>query len=136
MEFLSLREKIAHENKARATRYAGFQELHEKARAAGIQAGADCAPIPMAVIDQLHGQIWRVDDGACGFAWVTVRPGNCPFANWAKKNGIMSRAWDGGVQLWVSEFGQSVDRKSAFASAYARVLTDAGIRAYAGSRLD
>jgi hypothetical protein len=136
MEFSSLREKIAYESKARAARVSEFEALAARAYEAGMRAGVECMPIPMAVMDELRGQLWRVDDGACGFAWVTVRPANCAFANWAKKTGLMRKAYDGGVQYWVSEFGQSVDRKTAFAGAYARVLSEAGINAYAGSRLD
>jgi hypothetical protein len=136
MEFSTLREKISHESKARAARAVEFETLIERAIAEGIRAGADCMPIPMNVIDELRGQLWRVDDGACGFAWVTVKPANCAFANWAKKAGYMRPAYGGGVQYWVSEFGQSVERKSAFAGAFARVLCEAGINAFAGSRLD
>jgi hypothetical protein len=36
----------------------------------------------------------------------------------------------------VSEFGQSVDRKAAYAGAYAQVLRNSGIDCYADSRLD
>ena len=115
---------------------AQFADLIERATAAGIDAGVKCAPIPMDVIDRAGGQLWRIDDGACGFAWVTVKPANCAFANWAKRTGIMRPAYGGGVQYWVSEFGQSVDRKSAFAGAFADVLREAGINAFAGSRLD
>lgn len=136
MEFATLREKISHEKKARIARDQEYQELAARAYQAGIKAGAECRPIPMAVIDQLNGQYWRVDDGSCGFAWVTVRPANCAFAKWAQRTGIMRKAYGGGVQLWVSEFGQSEERKAAFAGAYARVLCEAGINAIAGSRLD
>jgi hypothetical protein len=40
------------------------------------------------------------------------------------------------VTYWVSVFGQSVDRKAAFAGAYAKVLRENGIQATAGDRLD
>jgi hypothetical protein len=136
MEYASLREKISHESKARVARAMEFQALIERAIADGVRAGAHCAPISMQVLDRAGGRIWLVDDGACGFAWVTVKPANCAFANWAKKAGYMRPAYGGGVQYWVSEFGQSVDRKSAFAGAFARVLCEAGINAFAGSRLD
>ena len=136
MQFSTLREKIAHESKARATRNAGFQELAQRAYEAGIKAGTECRPVPMTVINELRGELWRIDDGACGFAWVTVRPANCAFAIWAKKTGLMRSAYGGGVQYWVGEFGQSEERKSAFAGAYARVLCEAGINATSGSRLD
>jgi len=136
MEFSTLREKISHESKVRAARNQGFAELAQRAYEAGIQAGVNCRPVPMQVLDELNGQAWRVDDGACGFAWVTVKPANSAFAKWAQAQGIMRKAYGGGVQYWVSEFGQSEERKAAFAYAYARVLCEAGINAFAGSRLD
>ena len=135
MEFSTLREKIAHESKMRVIRADQFEELFTRAYEAGIKAGFECRPVPMAVISDAM-IIDRIDDGACGFAWITVKPANGAFANWAKKNGRMRKAYGGGVQYWVSEFGQSVDRKSAFAGAFARVLCEAGINAFAGSRLD
>lgn len=133
MEFSTLREKIAHESKARAARNDGFVELVARAHEAGLNAGYNARPVPMGVIDK--NCIYRIDDGACGFAWVSF-PGNTAFGRWAKKQGIARPHWPSGLCVWVSEFGQSVDRKSAYAGAYARVLNDAGIAAYAGSRLD
>jgi hypothetical protein len=136
MQYATLKEKISAEKNARASRYAEFQALADRAREAGLQAGIEASPVPMHVIDELRGQLWRVDDGACGFAWVKVKPANSSFAIWAKARGLMSPAYGGGVDYWVTEFGQSVARKEAFANAYAAVLREAGINAYAGSRLD
>jgi len=42
----------------------------------------------------------------------------------------------GGHYLYIGAFGQSYDRKTAYAQAFAKVLTDAGISAYATSRID
>jgi hypothetical protein len=134
-QFNSLREKIAFEKTERESRYQKFSDLVEKAITEGLRAGRDCRPIPMYVVDQ-GVPIDRIDDGACGFAWVTVKPANSSFAIWAKKNKLMRSAYGGGVQYWVSEFGQSVDRKAAFAGAFAKVLREAGINAVAGDRLD
>jgi len=135
MEYASLREKIRAEKAARMSRYADFKDIVDKAYQAGIEAGKSAMPIPMYVIDQ-GIPIDRIDDGACGFAWVTVRPANSSFAIWAKKQGIMRPMYGGGVTYWVSSFGQSVDRKAAFAGAYAKVLRENGIQATAGDRLD
>lgn len=122
---------------------ANFEALWSKAYAAGLQAGQNAIPTPMIVREgnldgsaKAGGKSWYVSEGPCGFAWVTVRPGNCAFANWAKKKGLMSRAYGGGVQYWVGEFNQSIARKEAFAYAAADVLQEAGIKAYGGSRLD
>ncbi len=134
MEYATLREKIAAEKTERVNRYAKYQEIIDKAYKAGIEAGKNARPIPMYVIDQ-GIPIDRIDDGACGFAWIAF-PGNTSFGKWAKKQGLARSHYPSGLCVWVSEFGQSVDRKEAFAGAYARVLKDSGIDAYAGSRLD
>jgi len=134
MQYTTLREKIAAEKAERVNRYAKYQETIDKAYKAGIEAGKNARPIPMYVIDQ-GIPIDRIDDGACGFAWIAF-PGNTSFGKWAKKQGLARSHYPSGLCIWVSEFGQSVDRKDAFAGAYAKVLKDNGIDAYAGSRLD
>lgn len=143
-EYGSLREKIAAEKGARKEKYAKFEAAYLKAREAGLRAGAAHNPHPM-IVQEREGpfggavkQEWFVSEGACGFAWVTIHPGNCAFANWLKKNKYASPAYGGGVQIWISEFNQSVERKEAYANAMAKVLREElGIAdIYAGSRLD
>ena len=119
--------------------------LYTSAVAAGMRALAACKPEPMVIgsavglsnrIDTTQ-PIYIVDDGACGFAWVNVKPGNSAFAKWLVKNGHARKdSYYGGVTVWVTEGGQSIGKKEAYANVFARVLTDAGIRAYAASRLD
>lgn len=120
-------------------------DLHARAHAAGYAAGSDFTPTPMHVVEHsnplddsspVKRDYGLYADGVCGFAWVNVRPGNSSFARWLTKTNIGRAAYEGGVQLWISHFGQSMERKSAYARAYAQVLTDAGIRAYAESRMD
>ena len=135
MQYATLREKISAEKTLRAQRNEGFSDLIARAYAAGIKAGRECMPIPMVVCDHTGQPIECVDSGACGFAWIAF-PGNTAFGRWAKKQGIARSHYPSGLCVWVSEFGQSVDRKAAFAGAYTAVLVDAGIDAYAGSRLD
>jgi len=135
MEFSTLREKIAHESKQRAARNAGFAALVSVAHAAGIRAGRECRPIPMIVSTASGIEIECVDDGACGFAWIEFA-GNTAFGRWAKKEGIAGNHYPSGLCIWVHEFGQSVDRKAAYAGAYAQVLRNSGIDAFANSRLD
>jgi hypothetical protein len=77
-----------------------------------------------------------IADGVCGFAWITVKPGNCGFAKYLVKKGAARRAYGGGVSVWVSAFNQSMAKKEAYARAFAEVLANAGIRAYAESRMD
>jgi hypothetical protein len=136
MEYLTLREKIAAEKVERAAKYERFQAIIDQAFAAGEQAGISAMPLPMGICTSDGRLIDIIDEGACGFAWVTVKPANSSFAIWAKKQGLMRSAYGGGVQYWVKGFGQSVDRKAAFAGAFAKVLQDNGIKATAGDRLD
>ena len=74
--------------------------------------------------------------GVCGFSWITVRPGTSSFARWLAKNKRASRGYYGGIELWIREFGQSMEKKLAYSEAFSQVLRDAGIKAYAGSRMD
>ena len=117
-----------------------FQTLHERAHDAGMKAGTESSPIPMTVQEadlsgNPIGKTWYVSEGACGFAWIRFK-GNTAWGKWAKAQGIATPAYPKGLQIWVSEFNQSVTRKEAYANAYAKVLCGAGIEAYADSRLD
>ena len=139
MEYGSLREKIAAEGKARKERYAKFAAVYEKAVAAGLAAGQAAVPVAMVVREEVPatGRSWYVSEGICGFAWVNVYPGNSSFALWLKKNGHASKAYQGGMQVWVSEFGQSMQRKEAYAAAMAETFrNELGVKAYSGSRMD
>jgi hypothetical protein len=145
-QYGSLREKIAAEKAERLARYARFAAVYQLADAAGAEAAEKASPTPMVVVQHANPlddsspvvrQYAPVEGGVCGFAWVTVRPGNCSFALWAAKNKGWSKAYHGGMQLWVSAYGQSMERKDAYAQAFAAVLRDElGIRAYSGSRMD
>jgi hypothetical protein len=121
---------------------AQFEAAFAKAVAAGLEAGEASKPRPMVVQEMLGmspivKQSWYEPEGMCGFAWVNVSPGNSPFANWLKKAGLARKAYGGGVDVWVSDFGQSVERKEACANAMAKVLKEElGVSAYASSRLD
>lgn len=146
MSYGTLREKIAAESAERKLRYAAFAAAYDKAVAAGRAAGEACSPRPMIVTQHVNAlddgspaaKQWYAAEGACGFAWVKVFPGNCSFAKWLIKQGIAKgRAYAGGVDIWVSAFGQSIERKQACASAMAKVLVaELGVKAYADSRLD
>ncbi|HVG51646.1 MAG TPA: hypothetical protein VM867_08440 [Xanthobacteraceae bacterium] len=143
VEYGSLREKIAAESAVRKANGAKFEAAYNKAAAAGKAAGEAVVPRPM-VVQQRAGvfggavvQDWFESEGLCGFAWVNVSPGNSPFANWLKKNKLARKAYAGGVDIWISAFGQSSERKEACARAMAKVLVDElGVSAYADSRLD
>lgn len=112
----------------------GFDQLWSDAVKAGYEAVDKLNVRPMIV--RSATQSWFVADGVCGFAWVTVKPGNSAFAKWGKAKGLFSKAYGGGVQYWVGEFNQSMQKKEAFAAAVAAKLRDAGIDAYSDSRMD
>lgn len=126
-----------------------YVEIYEKAFAAGLAALKAATPVPMVV--QQHADMmndhspvvkeWFVADGACGFAWVNVKckGEGLKFINAMKKHA--SDRWRkdgyyGGYTFWVREGNQSIQRKEAFAAAFADVLRENGIDAYWSSRLD
>lgn len=131
---------------------AAMRALYNKADLAGMDAGKAAQPVGMLVgtpkdlMGSLLGKdtgfdptqpVYAVPEGPCGFAWINVRPGNSRFANWLKRQGIGSTdSYAGGVTVSVRAFGQSMTRKEAYANAFAAVLRDAGINAYASSRMD
>ena len=141
----SLREKIAAEKATRLARYAEFEKIYKLAHLAGVEAAAASVPVPMHVVQRANPlddsspivkRYEPVMDGVCGFASVHTNPGNSSFALWAVQNHGWSKAYRGGVSLWVSDYGQSMTRKEAYARAFAGVLQDNGINAHAESRMD
>lgn len=121
-----------------------FAALYAEADSAGKAAAEAAVPVPIVVGEEtspFSGQVdyskptYLVSEGLCGFAWVTFK-GNTAWGRWAKKTGVARPAYGGGLQVWVSGYGQSVTRKEAYAAAFAQVLCDNGVTAYAGSRLD
>jgi len=129
-----------------------WSRLYAEADAAGRKAANASTPAPMLVgtpkdmMASLTGgddggfdekePVYYVADGVCGFAWVLIRPGNSSFARWLVKTDKGSAAYGGGVSIWVSGYGQSMQRKEAYAGAFAKVLQAAGITAYSQSRMD
>lgn len=123
-----------------------FETLWARADKAGREAVAAMTPVPMLVGSakslfsnelDYSKPVEYVADGVCGFAWVMVRPGTSAFARWLKATGrAHADSYRGGVSVWVSDYNQSMQRKEAYARAMARVFADAGVRAYADSRMD
>ena len=116
-----------------------YQELYDKAYSAGKTALTECVPTPMTVVSEFGGEkkVYHEAGGMCGFAWINVKPGTSPFSKWLKKTGKGSKSYDGGLDIWVHDGGQSIEKKTKFAEAFAKVLRENGIeRAYANSRLD
>ena len=94
-------------------------------------------------------QQWVVEGGPCGFAWIRVKCTNSAsrkFINQLKKAGLAGgenshKEWSksdyyGGFLHFVHVGGQSLAYKTAYGSAYTRVLLDAGINAFMFSRMD
>ena len=124
-----------------ATKYAA---LAKKAHEAGLAAAAAKTPTPMIVGEAkslFNDEIdyskptYYVPSGICGFAWVFVK-GNTGFGRWAKKTGIARPGYPTGLNIRATVGGQSYELKMAYAQAYAAVLQEAGITAYAEGRLD
>lgn len=120
------------------------QVVWEAAVKAGRAAGDKCRPTPMMVTQHANVlndnspavKTWRVDSGVCGFAWVVIKPGTSSFARWLIKHKLAGKHYYGGVSIWVSEYGQSMERKIAYARAMSEYLNKVGIRAYPGDRMD
>lgn len=79
---------------------------------------------------------WLVNDGVCGFASVIVKPANCKFAKYLQAQGLASKHYYGGMSMSVRDFNQSLQKKEAYAYAFARVLEQNGVNAYVESRMD
>ncbi len=117
--------------------------IYKEAYAAGLEAGKEVG-VPKFIVGDAIGLSNEIDyskktyvlEGLCGFAWVNVSPARGAFVNYLKSINAGHKGYYGGYEIWVREFGQSVDRKSAFAGAFAKVLNSYGINASAGSRLD
>lgn len=121
---------------------ATVRNLHALAHAAGMEAGNNAHVIPMGVVqadifgNPLPGaKVEVVDSGVCGFAWISFK-GNTSFGRAMRAAGLARPAYPTGLNFWVGEFGQSMQRKEEYARAYAKVLREHGVEAYSGSRMD
>ena len=128
---LAFKQMIAEQQLERQSRDIRYREAYEAAHAAGVAAGESKVPVPMVVqehaipFDDSSPVVYRevVPQGICGFAWVDIKPANCKFANWLKKNEKGSySSYDRSVKIWVSSFGQSYEKKVAYAGAFAEEL--------------
>ena len=118
-------------------------DIYVEAYEAGLNAGKD-VDTPKFIIGDAIGLSDEIDfskktyvlDGLCGYAWVNISPARGAFVNYLKSREIGRKGYYGGYEISVREFGQSVDRKYAFAQAFVEVLGKYGIEAFAGNRLD
>ena len=118
--------------------------IWEAAVNAGKAAAEAHKPRPMTVtahanpLDNNSAPVesWYVSEGVCGFAWISVK-GNTSFGRWAKKHaGFRTGGGHMKTYLWISQFGQSYERKRVFAQAAVEVLRQHDVDAWSGSRLD
>lgn len=114
---------------------ATFDNIYAEADAAGHGAAAAVDVQELVIRDMFTGKTYHEPEGICGFAEIRFR-GNTAWGRWAKKFVGAKKAYTGGLYIWVSDFGQSYDRKRAYAIAFARTLAAHGIDAYATARLD
>ena len=124
-----------------------YKNLYNSMVRAARDAVKQCKPTPMVVFEangltnepKPGGNRYYVKGGVCGFAWVKFK-GNTAFARWAKKNNIARADYPSGLSIsafaLASEIGQSLERGEAAARAAAKVLQEAGVEAYAQSRID
>lgn len=122
-----------------------YVALHERAHQAGVAAGEGIRPMPVVVVRRenplddtspIVKQYAPNYDGLCGFAWVRF-PGTSAFARALKKEGLARPSYPSGFQVWVRDFDQSLERKTAYAHAYAEILREGGVKnVYAQSRVD
>ena len=130
-------KKMISEKPSKEDREKKHQELLDRALMEGGKAADAAVPTPIMVEDYFSGQTYHVPQGLCGFAWVTIRPGNSSFALWLVKNGYARKAYGGGVVINSGSVGgQSIQIKEAWAQAVSAVLCAGGIKAVPGSRLD
>lgn len=121
-----------------------YAAIAAAADAAGKAAVAATTPTPMIVgeaVSLFSDEIdyskptYYVAGGPCGFAWTWLK-GNTGFGRWAKKEGIARSGYPTGLNIRAAVQGQSYELKMAYAQAYAAVLRENGITAYAEGRLD
>ena len=117
-----------------------YQEAHYKGNAA-----VEITTVQPMIVQQRANPLnddselireYYVSDGVCGFASVNVKPANSKFAKFLVANGLGRKSYSGGVSMSVRDFNQSLTKKEAYAYAFARVLTEHGIKAHVESRMD
>ena len=117
-----------------------FSALFETAHVAGMRAGTEVGVTPMIVgtPDGAGGvdtskKTYFVPDGVCGFASIIIKPARGKFVTYLKRHDLGRTGSGTGCWIWCHEFNQSLTRKTAYCSAFADVLIEAGIK---GVRID
>ena len=136
-------------------------KIFKEAKLAGEKALNNCIPTPMNVIEvgiddkpYEGSKSYYVPEGMCGFASVWLPDSRSDFIKQLKKAGIAQMkktySWKHGDKIYelekclfkkgynycVRKGGQSIEKKEAYAEAFASVLNKYEIVAYVQSRLD
>jgi hypothetical protein len=133
-QYSTLREKIAAESTQRRERNATFENYWRDANLEAHMAVQHLEVRPMSVTDGTR--VYHVADGVCGFAYITVRPATSAFARWLKAKGFGHKAYHGGWEVSVPQYGQCMQRKELHASVVAEYFTARGIAVGSYSRMD
>ena len=121
------------------------EKLLETAHLMGMDAGRSVGVTPMVVGSptEIFGNeidyskpTYVVNDGVCGFAGVVIKPARGKFVSYLKSIGMGHKHYYGGWYVSVRAFNQSLTRKEAYAEAFAKVLSEAGMKCYVDSRMD
>lgn len=122
-----------------------YEDIFFAANKAGLKAAEEAVPTPM-IVSQHENPLddnspvkkqWYVGEGACGFAWVVVKPGTHSFAKWLTKTARGRNNYYGGIAIWCPLQTQSIARKEAWANAFVSAIKEImPITVYADSRLD
>lgn len=129
-----------------------FKAICEEADIAGKKAVEAARVVPMIVGQETGFMSGKIDyskpteyvaDGVCGFAWVDVYPKNKGNTRLGKderaileKNGFKKSTEGRSFYKWIKDYNQSMQKKEAYAYAFAAVLKKYGISAYSNSRMD
>lgn len=121
------------------------QRIFEMADKAGCEAVERLYVRPMVVTQHTNQfddtspieRSWFVEEGVCGFSEINIKPANGKFAKWLVVNGYARKdSYKGGICYWISQYGQSMQKKEAYANAFAAILKMNGINSYVYSRMD
>ncbi|MFA5951243.1 MAG: DUF6883 domain-containing protein [Hyphomicrobium sp.] len=105
--------------------------IFEMASQAGREAARAAIPTPMKV----EG-FPVIFEGECGFARVRMKDGRHSFAKWLIAHGHAYHRYRSGTQIFADVDSQSIERATAYAKAFARILLHNGIPCEVQSRLD
>lgn len=128
------KEKIEAEKEERVSRENRFGQIIGAALARAHNDGEAHSPTPM-IVEQHQDMLddsspvkksWFVEQGVCGFVWVNLKPATSSFCRFLQKKapGWKRDSYYGGLTYWVFQFGQSYEKKVAFARELAKALNE------------